>query len=273
MPPPDAAASTTVQAYAFSGFRVVPIQGQGNQQSSEGFDIDGTATAVCGHPDLPSPAGVPGIDNQFALLWLRFAAFLNRSSAAELDAMNQILNAAPAQGSMLMAVFVERAPGDDQGVRVRVQPLANTLLTGADDQVLPFQTVVRDSDFAPAPAAASEVGSVITSVGVDFTLPFQFFGFDQTLEVTDSHVRIERLSDSSAVAYFAFTYSEEALLQLASAYAEYFEFYDIELANQIRPGMEAWLASGGPDIDPDGGGQCRGVSMQFAAELVPVFAF
>lgn len=271
LPPPDAAV-TPVEAFAFSGFRVVPIRAQGDTQTSEGFDIDGTATSVCGHPDLATPAGDAGVDNQFAVMWVRFAEFLNRSSAAELEAMNQILNAAPAEGSMLMGLFLERPAGDEQGLRLRVQPLSSLLLTGADERVLPFQTVVQDADFHPASAAATEVGSVVTSAGVDFTLPFEFFGFTQALQVTNSLVRFERTSSSSGVAYFAFTYSEEALLELAADYAEYFEFYDIGLANQIVPGMAAWLAAGGADLDPDAGGQCRGVSMQFAAELVPVFA-
>ncbi len=79
--------------------------------------------------------------------------------------------------------------------------------------------------------------------------------------------------DGGLLLELAFPLSADELRTLATDYGEYLTSFDPQLGIETRPGMDAWIASGGLDLDLDRDGVCDAVSVQFEIALVPVLVF
>lgn len=231
---------------------------------SEGFDLDGAATAPndatgCGVPDHLSPAGAPGVDNALASL----LPFLEATEAAALE---PLIAAAIREGGLMMVVRWSGVDDPNFDTCVTVDALSGVppVLVGADGLLLPSQTI--DTDPA-APTARGQRGSLddgrLSAGPLELTVPFRVLDADIDLVLRDVQLELWPDGDEHWRGIVGGGVSVDDIL------------------TSIEPlGVDAALkaALGGllrnaADLAPNADGECTRLSAQLAIEAVPVFLF
>lgn len=150
-----------------------------------GFDLDGVVSAEgdeasCGHGDVVSPDGTPGIDNNFAALWTPLSDIVG-------EQVEELLQGSINEG--LMLIMFELAEVDDlrndDDVTFRIYHATNDPeLGGADGEIVSSQTYYYDYGL-PLSEAQATIEDGVVRVGpmpmairalilqLDFVIPLE----------------------------------------------------------------------------------------------------
>jgi hypothetical protein len=231
---------------------------------SSGFDLDdrasdGTDPGGCRKLDYESPDGVPGVDNQFALL-------LPAIEAAGGLAFEGLIQDAVNAGNILIMIEVESADdlADDECVSVIIQRGEGLPIVNRDDRIEGGQTFDRNTDISISRTDGAAIdGGVLAIDGVAFDIPAYVFTFDFLIPVTDGKVRMEIHQDGTATGVMGGGISVQALIDVVSS---------IDGAGGVPDAVTA-LAPGLADLFPDESGDCQSVSVALEIEAVPGFFY
>ncbi len=155
-----------------------------------GWNLDGKVSdekddASCGKPDFKSPAGVDGIDNQFAVL----VPIIEKTGIA---AFESLLQASVESGGVLLMVELEGIDDlrNDPEVKVTIRAGQGVPLLGTDGKVLTGQTFHVNKRDPATPCGKGALKDGVVDIGpFDIDLPIQVFGKEYTLEMRTGHVR------------------------------------------------------------------------------------
>ena len=166
---------------------------------SRGFDIDNyTAMAgdgkTCGHASLTAPDGTPGIDNQLSDL-------IPTADAISNGALEPEIQAAINGGQLLVGVTMDNVddPKNDSCVTLRFRHLTGTPALGTDMILNPSQTFNAATDVPVSTVQASIRDGVVTlAQPFDLALPVRILDAKFTMNVHNTHARIQFAADGSA---------------------------------------------------------------------------
>lgn len=229
-----------------------------------GFNLDDAVTTIrdrrgCAQDDFVSPEGLPGVDNNMALIMPLL------DLAAE-DALQSLLQNALNEGRML--VFIERTRNSDGSYHLRFRRGDDTPLLGTDGFLLPGQTLGLHEE-----AFLGEVDRVMPDddlfVAQDFNLrlPAVVFATLYVLDLKNARMRFELAEDGRLVR------------GLMGGGLELTQIFDILRVadSMINPDSSTERLIGGSlrelaDLAPLEG-TCQQISVGIEFEAVPAFVF
>ena len=225
-----------------------------------GFNLDGEEDDDCGLGDFVDEEGTTGIDNAFA----RLIPALETTEAAGVEAV--VLEAINS-GSLLLLAELEAVDDqqDDACVNMTIGQGQGEPRVGTDGFLLPGQTFDRH---ATAPSASSE-GLVledgrVTGTDLDMALPIEILGTPLEFEMVDGALRLDIDPETGdATGIMGGSIDIDDLLDLVSDNG-----IDDEVA-QVLTGLLDVAA----DMDPDGDGECRHLSVAFEFSAVPAYYY
>lgn len=231
---------------------------------SVGFDLDGEVsesggTTGCGAADYTAPDGTTGVDNALASLFPVL-------EATEAGALEPLIAAAIAEGGLMIGMRWTGLddPLDDACVTVETFSGLPPVVTGTDDQLLPFQTIDIDPE---APTSSVDdgviVGGVLGAGPFEVTVPFRVLDADIDLTLLDVQVRLEPEGPGGWRGVLG---GGVAVQQIVDTIAPL----------GIDPAVKALvgpLLGNAADLAPDENGVCTRISAQIEVEAVPVFVF
>lgn len=235
-------------AYVLSDLRFV----RRNSGVVDGFDLDGLSTAECGHTDLVSPEGTPGIDNMFS-------ALVPVLEATEASATESLLAQSISSGELL--ITLEMADVDnwltDDCVDFTVGRATGVPLVGPEGEVLPHQTLARSVDVASVQTIATAGDLQITSGELAFNLPLDILNAELDFQVTQGRFRAQKRFDGG-------------LMGLMGGKIPIAQITEILLRDDV--GLDAFvpIVEGAADLRGESG-ECDALSLAFAFDAVPVF--
>lgn len=232
--------------------------------TSVGFDLDDAVTGSgegsgCGIADYTTPDGMPGVDNALASLFPVL-------EATEAGALEPLIAYAIAQGGLMIGLRWTGLddPLDDSCVTVESFGGLPPVVTGADNRLLPFQTI--DVDPAAATSVVDDgviVGGVLEAGPFEVTVPFRVLDADIELTLLDVQVRLE---PDGAGGWRGIIGGGVSVQQIVDAIAPL--GVDATVKALLGP-----LLSSTADLEPGPDGVCTRISAQIEVEAVPVFVF
>lgn len=158
---------------------------------ADGFDLDGLQSedgdpAGCGHPDLTSPEGTEGVDNQLAKVWVAVGPIVGVQ-------VENLLHGAINEGKVLLLVELEGVDDlvNDDDITVHVFRGILDPLIGTQGLISPAQTFYLDPDFGVSTVTgASIVDGEIDAGPVEFQLPIEILDADFVLKIRDGRIRV-----------------------------------------------------------------------------------
>ena len=153
-----------------------------------GFDLDGLVSdqsdgRTCYHPDLTSPDGLPGVDNQLATL-------LPLIDIAGEGAFGALINEAVTEGRLLLVFEIDEM--DDGTYDVVMRRADDRPLLGTDGELLPDQTLALNGQPEIARVSGAErTGDTIDVGPLPLIIPVAVFDAIYEMAIPDGIMRIE----------------------------------------------------------------------------------
>lgn len=229
---------------------------------SPGFDLDGhesrgSDAEGCRKPDLTSPDGETGIDNQFARLMPTIESVGGASiEGLSLEAIND--------GRLLITITLDGVEDlqNDDDVSVTISRGAGAPLVGNDGRLEPGQTVELSTDYEQSRVeGVSIVDGVATAGPFALSLELQVFQFVISFYTEDAFVHLETHEDGSVAGFLSMGLPVEQIVAIASL-----------------PGtgtVGELIATSAPlfaDLRGESG-ECDAISVTALIETVPAFLF
>lgn len=228
-------------------------------QYANGFDLDGQIgdDSDCGIGDFIDDEGVEGIDNAFA----RLMPALETTEAAALE---EIVQEAINNGVFVLTYEIEGYDDgtDDECVNVGVVRATGEPMIGTHGLPLSGQTFDRYGDATWA-EGTSIIDGRVEGRPLDFRFPLEILGADILLNMNQGAVRVDLNEDGSATGMMGGAVPIDDILTVLNE-----ENVDPEVAETVGDLME--LAA---DMDVDGDGECRDLSLAFEFEAVNAFFY
>lgn len=241
--------------------RVIEIATE-DEGVSEGFNLDGVVStsidaAGCNQPDMTSPDGEPGIDNQFSAVLPvldlagegALAAFIqNAIDEGRLLVMPEVVDYGD---SMTLTVY----RGEDQP------------LVGTDGKLLENQTLALHPDRTVL-GETEEValnGRRLSAGPFELDLPVVVFELLYDVHLRNAQLQIEFDEDGHGKGVVAGTALVTNLKDLAKTAGERADLDILGLAGTFLDDIA--------DMEPDPRGTCRGVSLVATLETVPAYTY
>lgn len=231
---------------------------------SEGFDLDGAATARgdatgCGVADLVGVDGTPGVDNAFAAL----VPVLEQTEAGALEPLVQY---AINSGGMMVLLRWSGLddPYDDTCVTVETLQGVGEVYVGTQDRLLPGQTVDvhPDGERSSVPDGRIEDGRVLAGP-LEVTIQIAILDVELALTLRDVQMRLEPDGNGGYTGVLGGGVDVTDVIGIASLPG----IADV-VADLVGP-LLGTLA----DLAPDENGACTRVSFGARFEAVPVYLF
>jgi hypothetical protein len=229
---------------------------------SEGFDLDGlvsdgTDAASCRQQDYTSPAGVPGIDNQFSILWEAITNVID-------DAVDGLVRGAINDGSLVFVIELSGVDdrSNDDCVDLRILLGAGKPDIGTDGYITSGQTfdVAPGSPQSYFPCATIRAG-VLEAGPFDGEIPVSVLDFNFTMRVYDAYVRAALHEDGSMTATLGAALEAEQIIEIG------------ESADYRLVGLVSTLVRNRADLDPNELGECQKMSATLLLEGVSAFLY
>lgn len=231
-----------------------------------GFNLDGRISTAadqetCGNGDFTSPDGVPGVDNQLAVLTPLF-------DLVGLGAIEDLVQRSIEEGGLLIMYELSDVEdfGNDDSVTLQLKIGKGTPLLGTDGLLLSGQTFRESPDYPPVDMPnAKIVDGVLTAGPFDVGLPIQVFGVDYALDIKGTNFRAELTYDGGLA---------QGMLGGAVPMANLWALADI--ASMEAGGIiEAvtLILDGIADLAPDDKGVCTAMSGTFQFSAVSAFFY
>ncbi len=226
----------------------------------EGFNLDGEDDDDCGLGDFVDSEGTTGIDNAFSRL---IPALETTEAAGVEDVVFEAIN----NGSLLL--MIELAAVDDLEqdpcVEMTVGQGQGEPRVGTNGSLLPGQTFDRHAT-APTASASGlgvEDGRVMGS-GLDLALPIEILGTPLEFEMVDGALRVDiDPGTGGATGVMGGSIDIDDLLDLVS---------DNGIAEEVAQVLTG-LLDAAADMDPDGDGECRHLSVAFEFSAVTAYFY
>jgi hypothetical protein len=217
----------------------------------KGFDLDGEENG-CGHADLPSPEGEPGIDNNFA-------ALVPVLESTEAVAAESLVAQSISAGELMLTISLAGVDDwmEDTCVDFTLGRAEGVPLVSADGSILDLQTLAPHSEIpsVDAPAVASDMR--IDAEGLTFDLPLDILNAELNFQVERGHFRVQRRWDGSITGVMG---GVIPIVQIT----EILERDDVNL-QQFVP-----LVTSVADVE-DENGNCTQLSLAFEFVATPVY--
>ena len=243
------APALTRRTFVVTDLAFVDLAGPG---VADGFDLDRVeGTAGCGQPDLASPDGRAGIDNQLAGL----LPILRMTEAAALDGLVQ---EAVNGGLTMFIVDLDGLGSDDLSVRLRRGGGPTPILDTAG-RIEADQTFRIHPDTPENQAAATQTGDIITSADFVLALPATVLNASFTLHAPVARMEFVLNPDGSADGILGGAVLIDGFVDLANT-----------VATSIGD-LATNLLRSRADLLPDADGRCTAMSAYFRVHLEPAF--
>lgn len=230
----------------------------------EGFNLDGTVTRTadgtgCGQSDFTSPAGVAGIDNQFALL-------LPLVAAAGGSALPVLVQSAINEGDLLILVQFDGLddPRNDDDVSVTIARAKGTTIVGADSLLLPWQTFDIDTAEPSTTVTGARVVDGVMLAGPT-TLELPIFVFDFRFDVTLQNALIRAEFDEFGPV--------RAVIGGAVTLDNILDIADTPGIQDRIPALIEDIGGSMADMSVAAPGACDALSAAVTVELTPIFLY
>lgn len=230
---------------------------------SNGFDIDervsnGADAQGCRKPDMTTPEGLQGVDNQFAKL-------LPAIEAAGGQALEGLIQIAINEGDILIMLELESFddPGEDACVVATLSRGSGLPMLDANGRLEGGQTFDRDATIAPSTARGAITEGALEFGPVEFVVPAYVFYYEFLFPIEQGRVRVNFRDDGTAYGVMGGGISLDYLIETASG---------ITGAGGAPDALIA-LAPGLADLFPDETGQCQAVSAVLEFEAVPAYFY
>ncbi len=225
-----------------------------------GFNLDGEDDDDCGLGDFVDDEGTAGIDNAFTRL---IPALETTEAAGVEDVVFEAINS----GSLLLTAELEAVDDlqDDACVNMVVGQAEGEPRVGTNGTLLPGQTFDRHSS---APSASSEglviEGGRVTGTGMDLVLPIEILGTPLEFAMVGGALRLDVDPETgSATGVMGGSIDIDDLIDLVS---------DNGIAEEVAQVLTG-LLDVAADMDPDGDGECRHLSVAFEFSAVSVYYY
>lgn len=217
-----------------------------------GFDLDGSTEAACGHADLVSPSGVPGIDNNFSSL----VPILEQTEAV---AAESLVKQSIASGELMLTLRLDGVDDwtDDSCVDFTVGRAAGVPLVAPDGVVLADQTLAPHETIASVSVDGSALDGRIEARGLAFNLPLDILNAELDFVITDGSFWVQRRWDGALTGVMG---GQIPIAQITEILVR----DDVNL-QEFVPLVEAFA-----DI-PDENGSCEGLSLAFQFVALPIY--
>ncbi len=164
-----------------------------------GFDVDGLVSdgddpAGCYWPDLTSPDGQSGVDNQFATL-------VPALEVAGGGVIEDFIQTAINDGSVLLMLLLDDVDStvDDDHVLITMTNAIGKPLVGSAGLLLPSQTFQLDPEAQVATSSGSIVDGRVLAGPFDSFLPIVVFGVHYVLDIRDGWMQFDIAEDGSLI--------------------------------------------------------------------------
>ena len=225
-----------------------------------GFNLDGENTQEntefsCGHSDQISPAGVVGIDNNFARVW----AFAESLIGEQVEAL---LQEAINEGRFLLLIELSGVENLEADGSVTVTLSRGVLdpMVSSSGFLLPSQTYRVDDEFPSSVVKGATLKDGILRAGpLTFSIPIEIFDANFTLEFENGQLEVELLDDGSMLGVMG------GSVDITKTLAELYDTGASAEAQLVTPLFESYA-----DMD-FAGGVCTGMSAAFQFEATTAF--
>ncbi|MCP4804030.1 MAG: hypothetical protein GY884_01655 [Proteobacteria bacterium] len=226
---------------------------------ADGFDLDDKVgdSSNCGMGDWTSPEGVEGIDNAFA----RLMPALESTEAAALES---ILQEAINNGLVLLTYELSSYddPVDDACVDVGIGAAEGIPVIGGDGAILSGQTYDR-TDQESWVADADIVDGRVEANGFDLAIPIQILDADIVLDIAQGAIRIDLDEDGGAEGLVGGAVPIDVILDV---------LYEENVDDSVAEAVDSLLHLAA-DMDVDGDGECRDISLALEFDATSAFYF
>lgn len=237
------------------------LEGQPKPGMASGFDLDGVVSPEgdpqsCGHGDLLGIDGTQGVDNAFS-------ALLPAMELVAGEAVHSLVQAAIDEGNLLVTLNVSAPQGES--VALEVARALGPALRGADGRLVAGQTLTYAHDLPSSSVDDAQVhGRRTLAKGLELDLPLAVLGYE--LEFTLEQAYVEMIVDHDEahgrLSGFLSLDQLEPTLDFINSNG------DPQIAEPIRAALEA-----NADLDRDGNGDCRYLSMNVEYTAVPAWFY
>jgi hypothetical protein len=225
-----------------------------------GFNLDGQDFDSCGLGDYVDAEGTPGIDNAFT----RLIPALETTEAAQVeDVVFEAIN----NGSLLLTAELEASDDlwDDGCVNLVVGQAEGEPRVGTHGSLLAGQTFDRH---ATAPSARADGVVVqdgrVLGTGMDLALPIEILGTPLEFTMIGGALQLDMDPETdTATGVMGGSINVDDLLDLVS---------DNGIADEVAEVLTG-LLDVAADMDPDGDGECRHLSVAFEFTAVNAYFY
>ncbi|MBN4059050.1 hypothetical protein JYT22_00180 [Endomicrobium sp. AH-315-J14] len=239
-----------------------------DDDTAEGINLDdvvshGNDVAGCYKTDFTSPAGVEGIDNQFATL---LPIVEEQIGSENIDAL---LTAAIVNGQLLILMGVTGVddPENDPCVDVLIGAGVGSPFLDTQGEYVPYQTFGFDRDSAPVSVLPGQiVNGRLTAGPGDFVLPVRILDADFNLKMFSGQVDIQITREPIHGGF--------ALDGVVAGGIDVDDFKEIVHSlniDQALIGAVLPIIAGKADLGRDSDDICRQVSAGLKIRAVPAF--
>lgn len=227
----------------------------------DGRTSDRTDELSCKKPDLTSPNGQVGIDNQLSVLLP-----LIETAAGGTAAIESTFQRAISTGSLLLAM--EMVPvaseSDTECLRVSLTRADGVPMVGADGLLEASQTLERKPEVEPGVVEFATVddGQIVAGP-LDLWVPLQVDTYNLTLSVRQAVFEYSILEDGTVRGIIAGALVIEEMRQLLQ---------EIEDGTDLLRIIERVLSQNA-DLAPDEEGVCQQLSLTLGFEAVPAYFY
>ena len=223
----------------------------------KGFDLDGDDSAVggsagCGHADLPSPEGTPGIDNNFS-------ALVPVLESTEAVAAESLVAQSISAGELMITISLVGVDDwmDDTCVDFTLGRAEGVPLVAPDGSILDLQTLEPHATIASvnAPAVASDMRIAVD--GLTFNLPLDILNAELDFQVTRGRFQVQRRWDGKLTGLMGGVIPISQITEILNR-------TDVNLQEFVP------LVESVADIEDDNG-DCSLLSLAFEFEATPVY--
>lgn len=230
---------------------------------SRGFDVDGVVSnasdpAGCRKPDMTTPDGVEGVDNQFAKV-------LPAIEAAGGQALEGLIQNAINAGDILIMLEVEsiESTEEDECVVAHLLRGDGQPLLDAEGRMEDGQTFDVDTEFERSTSRGQVVDGTLSFGRVSVVVPAYVFFFEFFIPVDDALGTFTFREDGTAHGLLGGAISVDYLVET---------FGDLQGAGGV-PDAIATLVPNLADLYPDESGRCQALSATMEFEAVEAFFY
>lgn len=218
----------------------------------QGFDLDGTDAATCGHEDLVSPQGATGIDNNFS-------ALVPLLESTEAVAAESLVKQSIAAGELMITISVDGLEDwdTDDCVDFTLGRAGGVPLVAPDGVVLADQTLAPHPTIASVAVQGHTDADRLYAEGLSFNLPLDILNAELDFIVTDGAFWVQRRYDGAITGVMA---GQIPIRQIT----EILERDDVNLQEFVP------LVQNVADIEGEDG-TCDGLSLAFEFTALPVY--